>query len=410
MDFRFSDKANQLRAEVRSFLGQTMTPDLRARLHHTGTFHDSAFLQALVDRGWLELGWPSPAGPTASAGRTASAGPSAADPMDSLPLLEELDRAGAPTDAIKTTMMIARTVERVGTEEQKMAVLPGVLAGQILFALGFSEPDSGSDVAACKTSATKDGDIWRINGQKIFTTSAQVCNYVMLLTRTNSAVPKHKGLSTFIVPLDAAGIEIEPLETLSGERTNVTFYNDVTVPASALLGEVDGGWQVMTVALTFERGGADAGALEQLLGQAEAWARTTMDEHGHPRLQDVLVCERLAQTAIYAHVSRLLARRCAWLSATGALPGVEGSVAKLVSSEALRHLSTEMVDMVGPEGLRSAYGEVDTTDADGDDRGPIPGFFEQMLRHAQVTTIYGGTSEIQRGIIAERGLGLPRAR
>jgi alkylation response protein AidB-like acyl-CoA dehydrogenase len=384
MDFRSSDKANELRADVRSFVAQTMTPELRARLHDTGTLHDSGFLQALVSRGWLELGWPS------------LTDPSSTDLMDSLPLLEELDRAGAPTDAIKTTMMIARTVERVGTEEQKTAILPGVLAGEILFALGFSEPDSGSDVAACKTSAIRDGDGWRINGQKIFTTSAQVCSHVMLLTRTNTAVPKHKGLSTFLVRLDAPGIEIQPVETLSGERTNITFYTDVTVPSSALLGEVDGGWQVMTVALTFERGGADAGALEQLLDEAESWARTTMDEHGHPRLHDVIVRERLARTATYAHVSRLLARRCAWVSATGALPGVEGSVAKLVSSEALRQLSTEMVDMVGAEALRSGGGQ--------------GGSFEQMLRHAQVTTIYGGSSEIQRGIIAERGLGLPRAR
>ena len=384
MDFHSSEKAQQLRAEVRSFLDQSLTPELRTRLHDTGTFHDHGFLQALADRGWLELGWPSPATTPTRASATAA--------MESLPLLEELDRAGAPTDAIKTTMMIARTIERVGTEEQKEAILPKVLAGEVLFALGFSEPDAGSDVAACKTSAVMEGESWRINGQKIFTTSAQVCNYVMLLTRTNNAVPKHRGLSTFLVPLDAAGIEIQPVETLSGERTNITFYTDVKVPASALLGEVDGGWRVMTVALTFERGGADAGALEQLLDEAEHWARTTMDDEGHPRLWDVTVRERLARTATYAHVSRLLARRCAWTSAAGALPGIEGSVAKLVSSEALQRVSNEIVDMLGPDGMRSG------------------GFFERMLRHAQVTTIYGGSSEIQRGIIAERGLGLPRAR
>jgi hypothetical protein len=403
MEFGLSDKAEALRTEARAFLDEAMTEDLAARLHRTGTHHDDAFFQALIKRNWLELAWPVGSAATSAAG----------DPMDTLPLLEELDRAGAPTDAIKTTMMIARTIERVGTEEQKRTILPAVMAGQVLFALGFSEPDSGSDVAACKSAAVRDGATWRINGQKIFTTSAHICQYVILLVRTNPDVPKHRGLSTFLVPLDSPGIEIQPVDTLSGERTNMTFYTDVVVPESALLGDVDGGWHVMTVALTFERGGADAGALEHLLDRAEAWARQPGPD-GSPPLSDPFVRERLARLATAARVSRLLARRCAWVGASGELPGVEGSVAKLISSEALRELSAEFVDALGPQGLvASDYSDVtDGGDGDGDGHGAgaTTGFFEQIFRHSQVTTIYGGTSEIQRGIIAERGLGLPRGR
>jgi alkylation response protein AidB-like acyl-CoA dehydrogenase len=386
LDFEPSSSAELLREQARRFVAETMTPQLRARLQRTGTWHDDGFFRSLVERGWLEVGWPSPRSDTPS------------EMMDCLPLLEELDRAGAPTDAIKTTMMMARTLERVGSKEQKEDLLPKVFAGQALFALGFSEPDSGSDVAACRTTATRDGDGWQIDGQKMFTTSAQICDYVMLLTRTDPNAPKHRGLSTFIVPLDSAGIEVQPVETLSGERTNITFYSAVRVPSSALLGEVDEGWKVMTTALSFERGGADAGAIEQLLDHAERWASAAPEGVGSRPIDDPSVRERLAATAVVARVSRLLARRCAWVSATGRLPTVEGSMAKLLPSEALCALSEDLLDMVSPAGLR--VGDEDTPD----------GFFEHMLRHAQVTTIYGGTSEIQRGIIAERGLGLPRAK
>jgi alkylation response protein AidB-like acyl-CoA dehydrogenase len=386
LDFESSSQAQLLRDEARRFVAEAMTPQLRARLRDSGTWHDAGFFAALVERGWLEVGWPSPLAATPS------------EMMDCLPLLEELDRAGAPTDAIKSTMMIARTLERLGSREQREDLLPKIFGGQALFALGFTEPDSGSDVAACRTTATRDGDGWRIDGQKMFTTSAQICDYVMLLTRTNPNAPKHRGLSTFLVRLDAPGIDVQPLETMSGERTNITFYSAVRVPSGALLGEVDGGWQVMTTALSFERGGADAGAIEQLLDRAEQWATTAGERAGSRPIEDPSVRDRLATTAIFARVSRLLARRCAWVSATGRLPTVEGSMAKLLPSEALGALSEDLLDMVSPTGL-SVQGE-----------GTPEGFFEHMLRHAQVTTIYGGTSEIQRGIIAERGLGLPRAK
>jgi alkylation response protein AidB-like acyl-CoA dehydrogenase len=154
----------------------------------------------------------------------------------------------------------------------------------------------------------------------------------------------------------------------------------------------------MTTALSFERGGADAGAIEQLLDYAERWASAAPENAGSRPIEDSSVRERLATTAVFARVSRLLARQCAWVSATGRLPTVEGSMAKLLPSEALCALSEDLFDMVCPAGL-GVRGE-DAPD----------GFFEHMLRHAQVTTIYGGTSEIQRGIIAERGLGLPRAK
>ena len=253
-------------------------------------------------------------------------------------------------------------------------------------------------MAAARTRAVRDGDEWVIDGQKMFTTLAHEASFVFLLTRTNWDAPKHKGLTMFLVPLDSEGIEIQPIETLGGERTNVTFYNGVRVPDTARVGAVDGGWEVMRVALTFERGGGSAGQMRRLLRRCpdllhEPSRDGELDALAHAR-------QSVGRLAVDAEVAKLLAYRTVWVNAMGGLAGVEGSMAKLFSSEAFQRACAALLDVQGAEGALESPG----------DAVPVWESLEHEFRHSAVTTIYGGSSEIQRSIIAEHRLGLPRGR
>lgn len=386
MDFSLGDRSDAFRAEARQFLDEVFTDEVRDEIHRTGVHHNWEFHRALVDRGWLAPGWPAEFG---GQGR---------DPMEMLAFAEEFQRAGAPTYGVGTTLIVANIIRHLGTEEQKRSILPRVLGGEIIIVLGFTEPESGSDVAAAQTRAVRDGDEWVIDGQKMFTTNAQEADYVFMLTRTDPEAAKHRGLTTFLVPLHQPGVEIQPVFTLSGERTNLTFYSDVRVDDSLRIGEVNGGWDVMTVGLTFERSGAQGGESIRLLEAMERWATSTVDADGRLRSEDPDVRARLGRAAAENEISTLLARRSAWVHSSGRLPGVEGSMAKLFASEALTRQSADFVDLLGPDGLRSA----------GDPTAVEGGAADYAFRFALGATTYGGTSEIQRTIIAQRGLGLPR--
>lgn len=388
MDFSLGERSDTFREEVRSFLDEVFTDEMRERIHRTGVHHDREFHRAMVARGWLAPGWPEELG---GQGR---------DPLEMIALAEELQRAGAPTYGVSTTLMVANIIRHVGTEQQRQRFLPPALRGDIIIALGFSEPEAGSDVAAAQTRAMRDGDGWVINGQKMFTTNAQVADYAFMLTRTNPDAPKHRGLTTFLVPLDQPGVEIRPIHTLSGERTNLTFYTDVRVDDSLRVGDVDGGWKVMTVGLTFERSGAQGGESIRMLEAMERWAAAPRPTGRPPPIGEERVKARLGRAAAENEVSVLMARRCAWLEHSGQLPGVEGSMAKLFASEAITRQSAEFLDMLGPDGIRS---QGDPTAVEG-------GAADYGFRFALGTTTYGGTSEVQRNIIAQRGLGLPRPR
>lgn len=388
MDFRLGERSDEFRAEVAAFLDEHLTDEIIERVDATGTVHDWGFHRALAEQGWLAAAWPEAYG---GQGR---------DPFEMAVFGQEAARRHAPMDGLATTMMVARTLLHVGTEEQKRAIVPRAVRGEILICLGYSEPDAGSDVAAARTRAVRDGDEWVITGQKMFTTLAHESEYVFLLTRTNPDVPKHQGLTMFLVPLDSPGIEIHPVHTLGGERTNITFYNDVRVPDRGRVGDVDGGWNVMTVALTFERSGGGGWETRRVLDHCIEWARTTRRPDGRRVIDDPVVRERLARVATECEVARLLGLRTSWVAHRGDLPGVEGSMSKLFASEAFQRACSDLLDLVGPEGLRR-HGEPDA---------PADGWIEHAYRHAAVGTIYGGSSEIQRGIIAERGLRLPRTR
>src|SRR3984957_4793909 len=387
MDFRLGSKSDAFRAEVRNFLDHHLGPEVIEQAHRTGTVHNKEFHRALGKQGWIAASWP------------AAYGGQERDPFEMTALRDELRLAGAPTDGMGLSVIVCQTIRRVATDDQKRDFIPRALAGEIIMSLGYSEPDSGSDVASIKTRAVRDGEEWVINGQKMFTTLAHEANFVFLLARTNPDVAKHRGLTMFLVPLDSPGIEIQPVHTVGGERTNATFYNDVRIPDHFRIGDVDGGWDVMTIALTFERGGFGLSEADRVWEQAAEWAKNTRRSDGTRVIDDPLVRERLAAMRMNNEVAKLLAYRTSFVAASGKLPGVEGSMHKLFYAESMVADSAELVDMLGAEGVLQR----------GDDEAPADGWIEHLFRHAAVTTIYGGTSEMQRSIIAERGLGLPRS-
>ncbi|MCU1498639.1 MAG: acyl-CoA dehydrogenase protein [Acidimicrobiales bacterium] len=388
-DFRLDPAVVAFRAEVRAFLGRHVTDEVIERAHRTGTIHDHGLHQVMAEAGWISAGWPAEFG---GQGRS---------PLEMNALTEEMYLSGAPVDGLGVASLVAHTLLIDGTDWQKRTIIPEILEGRALCCLGYSEPDAGSDVAACTTKAVRDGDGWTINGQKMFTTMAHEAQYVFLLTRTNTGVAKHKGLTMFVVPMDLAGISITPVHTMGGERTNITYYDEVKVDDRYRVGEVDRGWNVMMTALVFERNSAWYGELVRLLDHGLGWARQAPSPAGGLMVDDPLVRERLARVAIGNEVSNLLGWRAAWMASEGTLPGVEGTMAKLFTTEHYQFAGNELVDALGSDGL-TRHGDPTARAADG--------WIEAIYRHCQVTTIYGGTSEVCRGIIAERGLALPRNR
>ena len=386
MDFRMGEKSDAFREEVREFLDEQMTLELEEKLYRTGVSNDEDYTKALAEKGWLALGWPVEWG---GQGR---------DPLEVMAYAEEVQKYDAPSYGIGTTMAVSRVLNAIGTEEQKAEILRPALRGEIIICLGFSEPESGSDVAAAQTKAVRDGDEWVINGQKMFTTNAHIGDYVFLLARTNPDVPKHKGLTMFLVPLKHPGVEVHAVYTLSGERTNITYYSDVRIPDAWRIGDVDGGWRVMTVSLQDEHSTGFGGRMLSLIENTEAWAEDTTDADGRRRLDDPEVRSRLGRAHAEHEVSVLLQRRSAWMAEAGIVPEAEGPMSKLYSSEALERVAQDLTEMIGADALRSYF----------DPTAPQGGRIEHSLRFSVGTTIYAGTSEVQRNIIAQRGLGLPR--
>jgi alkylation response protein AidB-like acyl-CoA dehydrogenase len=388
MDFSLDLDARALRDEVRAFLADHLTDEIIERAHTTGTMHDWGLHRALCERGYLAAGWPTDVG---GLGRNAVA---------TTTLLQELYASGAPVDGMGIAAMVGATLLLRGTDEQRSEILPRILAGEVLCCLGYSEPDAGSDVAAVQTRAVQDGEDWVIDGQKMFTTMAHESEYVFLLVRTDPAAAKHKGLTMFLVPMATPGIEVTPVETVGGERTNITFYTEVRVPDTCRVGGIGEGWSVMHAALVYERNGANWGEPAQLVRSVAAWACGARTADGTRVIEAPGVGERLARWDTLLEVGRLLLYRSAWMASTGALPQVEGSMAKLFITEAFVAASSDLLDALGAGGTITRSGRTTV----------LSGLLEHAFRHAMVTTIYGGSSEVQREIVAQRGLGLPRAR
>jgi alkylation response protein AidB-like acyl-CoA dehydrogenase len=388
IDFAFDAEAEALRAEIRAFLAEKLTPELRARAHFSWDGHDAGFQQELARAGFAFPHWPREYG-----GRDRN-------PYETYVVRKELTRAGWTEYAITTTGVIAEAVMKFGSEAVKRDVLPRIARGEVILSMGYTEPSAGSDVAAITTRAVRqeDGD-WVIDGQKMFTSGAHLAQYVFLLTRSNPDAPKHRGLTLFLVPLDAPGIEIQPVHTVGDERTNITYYTGVRVSDHHRIGEVDGGWAVLAYALEIEHGGGFVLYQRELVEAAVDWARAAR-RGGQPVLTDLRARERLARAAIHTEVSGLLELRSLWNSAEHLPDRGEGAMAKLFSSERLATDARDLLDLAAPDSLlsRGAPG------AAGDGR------IEFSYRHAAGTRIYGGSSEIMRSVIAQQSLGMPRSR
>jgi alkylation response protein AidB-like acyl-CoA dehydrogenase len=388
MDFRLGDDIERLREEVRSFAAEQVTEPMLEEMERTGTMHNRSFARAMGARGWIAAGWP------------VDEGGAGLDLLQQSVLWEELTKAKAPIDGVGTTMLVASTLRMWGTPAQKADVLDRVVKGELMISLGYSEADAGSDVAATRTRSRRDADEWVIDGEKMFTTLAQVADYVFLLTRSDPSVPKkHQGLTMFLVPMTTPGVSVSEVKTLGGERTNITAYDEVRVLDSARVGEVGGGWAVLSSALDAEHAVGYGADIERVFHAALEQA-SKPNRDGTTLLDDPLVRRRLARVAIDVEVSRLLEQRAAWMYSVGRPPIAEGSMSKLYSSEAFTQACSALLDTLGADGLRREHG----LGAGG------AGVVEHGYRHSQVTRIYAGTSEVHRSIVAERGLGLPRSR
>jgi alkylation response protein AidB-like acyl-CoA dehydrogenase len=380
MDFSLSPAVEDYRAAIRRIIADTVTPEDIDTMHSTGTFDLPKLNKALGEQGFLERATP---------------GLGKGDPIELWVLFNELEKAGAPFDGLAVALMIAGVVNAVGTDEQKARIIPSIVSGEALVCMGYSEADYGSDVASIATRAVKDGDEWVINGAKMWTTMAHEAKWLILLTRTDVDLPKHKGLTMFILPMDTPGISVDPVHTMATERTNATYYDDVRVGDEAVLGDVNGGWRTMTVALSFERGVmGGTNAAVPLLRHFRHWAaQVGLTDDPSVRIQ-------MARTAIDMQVATLLTQRSAWIAASGGLPGLEGSMTKVFASEAYQRATKAFQEMSGAAGLLQFHEPGAAAD----------GFIDYDARHSPVTTIYGGTTEINRNNIAERHLGLPKAR
>ena len=386
MHFHLDADTEDFRQGVLAHLHEVMTPEFEERLYRSGVAHDDGFAKGLVDKGYFAPGWPIEFG-----GQSRNA-------WDEQVLNEELMRVDAPVYLSETTRMVASIIREAGAPVLKDRILGGAMNGDITIALGFTEPECGSDVAAAATRAVRDGDAWVINGSKMFTTNGHIADYIFLLARTSPEKPKHQGLTMFLVPTDRDGFEAQAVWTLSGERTNITFYSDVRIGDDWRIGDVDAGWQVLGLSLQDEHASGWGPHLVRLLHHAEEWARNTAGEDGVAHITKTDVRRRMAKVAVEVEVSRLLQRRCIWMTETGQNPVAEGPMSKVFSTEALERASQDLVELVGPDAMRSYF----------EPTAPENGRLEHILRFSLGTTIYAGTSEVQRTIIAQRGLGLPR--
>jgi hypothetical protein len=298
---------------------------------------------------------------------------------------------------VVTLNTVAPTLMRIGSDAQKAEYLPGILRGELEFSIGYTEPEAGTDLASLQTRAVRDGDEYIVNGQKVFTSGAHHADYVWLAVRTDREAPKHRGISILIVPLDSEGIEVRPLHIMGGGRTNITFYNDVRVPVSALVGEENRGWQYITTQLDFERVAISPVAhIERLFdwlcarcrdaSQAahNAWARVT-----------------LARLAADLNVLKVMDFKLAAMVANGEVPVYEASLLKVLSNEFRVTVCHEALQVLGPASLLRRGSPGVEPDLAGDT-------IERQLRDSSTNLFGGGSNDIQRDIIGFHGLGLPR--
>ena len=346
---------------------------------------DPEFARDIGKTGWIGLGWSK------------EFGGQARSPQEQLAFMETMEQAEAPRIG---AAIQANALMMFGTPDQQRKYLPEILRGEAMHGMGYSEPQAGSDLAALRTSAVRESDAWVINGQKIWTTTWWG-KYMFLAARTDpNAKPPHAGVSMFIVPMEAKGITIRPASTMyDGSFANI-FYENVRIPLENLVGDVNGGWKVLTGALAFERGLVGGGIVLKVAHAFEQLRRRVVAQDGSapPLSDDPVVRDRIARLAAEIEVGRQLMMHCAELAADGITPPEYGAISKVFSGELMERFGQAALDILG---MRAALSEQMPGAIDN-------GRFEQNLRHSLMWVISIGTNEIQRSLIAQRGLGLPR--
>jgi alkylation response protein AidB-like acyl-CoA dehydrogenase len=386
--YDLGDAGNTLREEAQRWLAKHWSGARKAAFHarpFAKREFDPDFALDIGKTGWIGLGWSE------------KFGGQARSPLEQIAFIETMEQAEAPRIG---AAIQANALMMFGTAAQQQKYLPEILRGEAMHGMGYSEPQAGSDLAALRTRAERDGDHWIINGQKIWTTTWWG-RYMFLAARTDrDARPPHAGISMFIVPMDARGITIHPATTMyDGSFANI-FYDNVRIPLENIVGEVNGGWKVLTGALAFERGLVGGGIVLKVAHAFEQLRRHVMAHDGDvpPLAEDPIVRDRIARLAAEIEVGRQLMMQCAELVADGVTPPEYAAISKVFSSELMERFGEAVLDMLG---MRATLSEGMPGALDN-------GRFEQNLRHSLMWVISIGTNEIQRSLIAQRGLGLPR--
>jgi alkylation response protein AidB-like acyl-CoA dehydrogenase len=337
--------------------------------------------------GWAGIGWP------------VEYGGQGKGPIEQFIFFDEAMRAGAPVPML-TINTVGPTIMNFGTQWQKDHFLPPLLAGDLHFCIGYSEPGAGTDLAALKTRAVRDGEEYVINGQKMWTSLASDADYCWLAVRTNPDVKKHQGISVIAVPMDTPGIKIQPLRLLGDHDINAVFYDDVRVPARFLIGEEDGGWGLITNQLNRERVTlCSSGVPERHLNEVRDWAQRTILPNGQRVIDQEWVQMNLARAHARLEFLRLLNWKVAWSSAEHALDPADASSVKVFGTEFNIEILRLLLEVVGAVGYLRA----------GSPEAVLHGRMEHAYRSTIILTYGGGTNEMQRDLITMFGLGFPRA-
>ena len=390
MRISYTPEQDELRRELRSYFSQLVTPERREALmatggeYGTGDVYRETVAQMGRD-GWLALGWPT------------QYGGQARSTMDQLIFTDEAAVAGAPVPFL-TINSVAPTIMAFGTEEQRKFFLPKIAAGELHFAIGYSEPGAGTDLAALRTTAVRDGEDYVINGQKMWTSLIQYADYVWLAVRTNTEAKKHRGISVLIVPTSAEGFSWTPVRTMAGTTTSATYYQDVRVPVANRVGEENAGWKLVTNQLNHERVAlVSAQPIFTALNQVREWAQNTKDARGERLIDSQWVQLNLARVHADAEYLKLFNWELA--SADDVAPSpADASAAKVFGTEMATEAYRLLMEILGP----SATLRQDSPGA------LLRGRVERMHRSSLILTFGGGTNEVQRDIIGMAALGLPR--
>jgi hypothetical protein len=386
----YTTEQKELRQQLRQYFARLLPDDVRTELGGPG--EGGPFYRRLVRQmgadGWLGIGWPREYG---GQGRP---------PTDQFVFFDEAQRAGAPIPFV-TLNTVGPTLMRFGSEEQKARFLPGILAGEIHFAIGYTEPEAGTDLASLRTRAVRDGDEYVVNGSKVFTSGAQDADYVWLAVRTDPDAPKHKGISLLLVPTASPGFKVSPIVTVGGVRTNATYYDDLRVPAANLVGRENEGWRMITTQLNHERVGLAAmgGMAHRLWDEVLAWAAATAADGGGTVLDQPWVQMDLARTHARLEAMKLLNWRMTADTAAGTLNPGDSSAVKVYGTECLIDVYRTLLGILGPLGYLPAA----------ESGAVLHGDLERAARAAQVNTFGGGVNEVQREIVASVGLGMARS-